>query len=106
MNKYKNVKELIKAFIAGENDAFSGSSPVLSNTKIRGDKLFHYSTIIAERYEEKIIINVTKYSIQTDRLQKQLIEAVEPEKQILVHDVDLDYSGSLKKLALNKKIIF
>lgn len=95
MKKYSNVRELILAFLNGEDDAFSGTSSFLSNTKIKGDTLFHYSTPILQRADDKFIINTTKYSIQTDRLQKQILSIVPQEKQILISGVELDYKGKL-----------
>lgn len=98
MNKYKNISELIEAFLSGETSGFSGNSPVLSNTKIVGNQILHFSTPILER-EDVFIFNETKYSIQTDRLQKQIKEKLTNSEisYVSVSNVEMDYKGTLKE---------
>ena len=101
MNKYKNCVELIRAFVAGETSGFSGSSPVLSNTKIINNQVLHYSTPILERCSDFFVLNMTKYSRQTDRLQ-DAIKAIIPEEKIrIVAGIEIDYKGSIVSF-LNK----
>ena len=97
MNKYKNNNDLIDAFFSGETDAFSGTFAYMSNTKIKGDQLIHFETPILERVGDKIIFNETKYSIQTDRLQKLIKEKLFGKDVIYVSGVLMDHKGSLSE---------
>ena len=56
-------KEVISKFV---NFAESAATANVTST---GDKLFHYYTCIAQRHEGKIILNVTRYSMTTSKLQ-------------------------------------
>jgi len=71
--KLKNFTELINEFVAGATDERVG------NLKINGNLLIHYETTIAERNDEKFIINNTRYSLQTGRVQKLLKSSIPPE---------------------------
>lgn len=57
--------------------------------------MIYYQTAIAERYGEKIIINVTRYSLVTGRLQKMLNQKVAEENQIIARRVKEGHNGSL-----------
>lgn len=85
-------EQLIDEFLNGATEGVCGGS---GNLKIKGDKLVHYQTAIAERYGEKIIINVTRYSLVTGRLQKMLNQKVAEEKQIIARRVREGHNGSL-----------
>ncbi|HEL1234560.1 TPA: hypothetical protein TVN79_002055 [Streptococcus equi subsp. zooepidemicus] len=85
-------EQLIDEFLNGATEGICGGS---GNLKIKGDKLVHYQTAIAERYGEKIIINVTRYSLVTGRLQKMLNQKVAEEKQIIARRVKEGHNGSL-----------
>lgn len=85
-------EQLIDEFLKGATEGVCGGS---GNLKIKGDKLVHYQTAIAERYGERIIINVTRYSLVTGRLQKMLNQKVAEEKQIIARRVREGYNGSL-----------
>lgn len=63
--------------------------------RIKGDQLIHYYTPIAERCDGKIIVNITRYSLVTGRLQKQLKELVPEELYVPVRGVREAYKGSL-----------
>ncbi len=63
--------------------------------RIKGDQLIHYYTPIAERCDGKIIVNITRYSLVTGRLQKQLKELVPVELYVPVRGVREAYKGSL-----------
>ena len=39
------------------------------NVRSTGDKLFNYETCIAQRHKGKIIVNVTRYSVTTSKIQ-------------------------------------
>ena len=43
-----------------------------ANVFSTGDKLFNYETCIAQRHGGKIIVNVTRYSITTSKMQNYL----------------------------------
>lgn len=47
-------------------------SAATANVRSTGDKLLSYYTCIAQRHEGKIIVNVTRYSITTSKLQNNL----------------------------------
>lgn len=40
-----------------------------ANVRSFGDKLFNYGTCIAQRHEGKIIVNETRYSVTTSKMQ-------------------------------------
>lgn len=61
----KNV-DVIKGFVNGGK---VGKGNSVSST---GDKLFSYSTIIAERIDGKVYVNPTKYSVTTSKAQGYL----------------------------------
>ena len=56
-------KEVISKFV---NFAESAAT---ANVRSTGDKLFNYYTCIAQRHEGKIIVNVTRYSATTSKIQ-------------------------------------
>ncbi len=85
-------EQLIDEFLNGATEGVCGGS---GNLKIKEDKLIHYQTAIAQRYGEKVIINVTRYSLVTGRLQKMLNQKVEEEKQIVARRVKEGHNGSL-----------
>ena len=47
-------------------------SAATANVRSTGDKLFNYYTCIAQRHESKIIVNVTRYSVTTSKIQNYL----------------------------------
>lgn len=47
-------------------------SAATANVRSTGDKLFNYETCIAQRHEGKIIMNVTRYSATTSKMQNYL----------------------------------
>ena len=44
-------------------------SAATANVRSTGDKLFNYETCIAQRHEGKYLLNVTRYSITTSKIQ-------------------------------------
>lgn len=42
------------------------------HVRSNGDKLFNYGTCLAQRYNGKIIVNVTRYSVTTSKIQSSL----------------------------------
>lgn len=64
-------QQVIDMFIDGSKEGYSGTKENQGNLKIKGDQLIHYSTPIAERFENKYILNTTRYSVQTGQVQKR-----------------------------------
>ena len=88
-------EQLIKGFIDGMPDTDIRSQSTTGTLKIQGNQLVHYRTPIAERWEGKIIVNVSRYSLATGKLQKQLRELIPEEKYLTVKGVKEGYPGSL-----------
>ena len=86
---------VIKNFLSGMADTETGAISSTKTLKIQGDKLIHYWTPIAERYNGKIIVNITRYSLVTGKLQKQLKELVPEEQYVTVKGIPEGYKGSL-----------
>ena len=85
-------KELIENFVSGEKE---GTSAGQGNLKIKGNCLVHYYTPILERFDGNYILNNTRYSLVTGRLQKQIREVIPEEKLVIVIKVPEGYQGSL-----------
>ena len=67
-----NNKSVINAFICGQS-AKSSNGNLHSN----GDKLYSYYTVIAERLANgTIVLNRTKYSVSTSKIQTWLLSSV------------------------------
>ena len=79
-------ENVINNFIAGVLDTEDGSVSTTKTLKIQGDQLIHYWTPIAERRDGKIIVNISRYSLATGKLQKQYVT---------VKGVREGYKGSL-----------
>lgn len=88
-------ENVINSFISGMLDTDEGAVSTTKTLKIQGDQLIHYWTPIAERRDGKIIVNISRYSLATGKLQKQLKELVPEEKYVTVKDVREGYKGSL-----------
>lgn len=86
-------KDVAEQFL---NGAVEGSSSGQGNLKIKDDVLVHYYTPILERYGNKYILNMARYSLVTGRLQKQLKEMIPEEQLVIVKRVPEGYKGSLK----------
>ena len=90
-----NFVQVINNFIAGMSDSEDGAISATKTLKIQGDQLIHYWTPIAERRDDKIIVNITRYSLVTGRLQKQLKELVPEDKYIAVKGIPEGFKGQL-----------
>lgn len=88
-------EDVIKNFVAGMHELEDGTKSTTGTLRIQGEQLIHYRTPIAERHEECIIVNVTRYSLATGKLQKQLKELVPEDKFISVKGVKEEYKNSL-----------
>ena len=88
-------ENVINSFISGMLDTEDGAVSTTKTLRIQGDQLIHYWTPIAERCDGKIIVNISRYSLATGKLQKQLRELVPEEKYVTVKGVREGYKGSL-----------
>ena len=61
-------EKVIKNFISGLLDTEDGAISTTKTLKIQGDQLIHYWTPIAERLDDKIIVNISRYSLATGKL--------------------------------------
>ena len=82
-------QELVEAFINGE------TAGTVKSLSIDGEQLIHYNTAIAERMGEKIILNYTRYSLATGKVQKMITDALDPSKLVHVSSVPSDTRSSL-----------
>ena len=71
----------MKLFIEGLNEGKSGGA---GNLYIQNDFLIHFQTTIAQRHKKKFIINMTRYSVVTGKVQKYLKEQLTEDQQIIV----------------------
>ena len=85
--------DIIQSFINGAKEGLSSGQ---GNLRINGNVLIHYTTPILERYGNKFILNNTRYSIVTGRLQKQIKGLLSEEQLIIVTKIPEGYKGSLK----------
>ena len=86
---------IITMFLEGAESGRAGSRTNPGNLSIHGNQLFHYTTPIMERTENGYIVNLTQYSIQTGRVQKQIKEVLTDVSYTTVLRVPRDYQGSL-----------
>lgn len=96
-------ENVINSFIKGMLDTEDGAVSTTKTLKIKGDQLIHYWTPIAERREGKIIVNISRYSLATGKLQKQLKLLVPQEQYVTVKGVREGYKGSLTDFLLKVK---
>ena len=92
MPKAKTQNQIVEDFLGGATEGRSGAG---GNLIIKGDRLIHYQTTIAERYGEKVILNYTRYSLVTGKIQKTIKELVPEEKLITVGKITINYDKSL-----------
>lgn len=91
--KAKTQIQVVQDFLDGATEGRSGSG---GNLIIKGDQLIHYQTVIAERYGDKIILNYSRYSLVTGKIQKAIKEKVPEDKLVLIGKVPTNYALSLK----------
>lgn len=79
------TQDLIQAFVNGETrgDASGGRLSIL------GDRLFNYSTCLAQRIGDDFIVNVTKYSPSTSKHQNKLLRLIPTMHLITVQGLKL-----------------
>lgn len=85
-----SFQKIIDMFLSGSQEGYSGSKTKRGNLKIKENQLIHYHTPIAERYNDKFILNITRYSLQTGQLQKKIKESIDSNKRIDVKNVPSD----------------
>ena len=88
-------EQLIKSFLSGMQDTDQDAVSATRTLRISGEQLVHYQTPIAERWGDKVIVNISRYSLATGKLQKQLRELIPENQYITVKGVREGYSGSL-----------
>lgn len=88
MTQAQLVKEFIKGVSEGNNDG-------KHNLVIRDGKLMHYYTLLGQHYDGKIIVNLTRYSLVTGRIQKMLKEQIPEERLIIAKRVPEGTKDSL-----------
>lgn len=88
--------QLIILFLQGDTSGATNGG--FGNLKIIGDQLIHYDTVIAERYNGNILLNVSRYSPQTSKIQTTLRESIPHKKLIEVSMVPKNYAATLSKL--------
>lgn len=87
---FLSQKDLMKHFI--HENLQEGN---VGNGHVKNNQYIHFWTPIMERYGDKIILNQTRYSLVTGRLQKQMKELIPSDKIIIVSKVPENYKGSL-----------
>lgn len=88
-------QQVIDMFMDGCTEGYSGTKKNQGNLRIKGDQIIHYNTPIAERFENKYILNTTRYSLETGQLQKKIKASISDEKRIDVKRVPPDTKLSL-----------
>jgi hypothetical protein len=83
---------LITNFIAGDTSELRDKG---GNLKINENQLIHYRTVIFERYGDKFILNNTRYSVVTGRIQKLIMEKVPKKELMVVKMIPKEYCGLL-----------
>ena len=92
MRNTATFKDLIQALLDGATEGVSATGTL----QIIGEQLIHYNTPIAERFDGKVLVNISRYSLATGQLQKQIRSMVPEEQQMIVKRVPRDYNGSLR----------
>ena len=88
--------ELLRQFL--EENLEEGNA---GNGHVKNNQYIHFRTPILERYGDKYILNQTRYSLVTGRIQKRIQEAIPLEKIIFVRRVPENYKGSLSDFIEN-----
>lgn len=102
MSKAKTQIQITQEFLKGATEGRSGAG---GNLVIKGDQLIHYQTVIAERYKERIILNYTRYSLVTGKIQKAIKESVNEEQLIIIGKVPINFSKSLVEILKDRDIL-
>lgn len=84
-------EQILKAFVNGK------TSGKVGNLTIEGTKLFNYGTLIASVEDCGFIVNRTKYSPTTSRIQNKLVSLLPSRDVIEVTGVPMGFGGDLSK---------
>ena len=98
-----NGKEIIELFKSGVEE---GRTSGQGNLKIKGTLLVHYNTSIAERNQNHLILNMTRYSIITCRIQNDIRNAFKDTQITIITGVIQGYDGLLSEYSgvINGKV--
>ena len=88
--------QLIEKFINGEEERYTGTDLNPGTLKIIRDQLIHYDTVILERYNDVFILNTTRYSLQTGKVQKKIKERIDTFNRLHVEQVPINTTQSLQ----------
>lgn len=94
--------QLIEKFINGEEEGYTGTDLNPGTLKIIRDQLIHYDTVILERYNDVFILNTTRYSLQTGKIQKKIKERIDAFNRLHVEQVPINTTQSLQTFLKNK----
>lgn len=94
--------QLIEKFINGEEEGYTGTDLNPGTLKIIRDQLIHYDTVILERYNDVFILNTTRYSLQTGKVQKKIKERIDEFNRLHVEQVPINTTQSLQTFLKNK----
>lgn len=94
--------QLIEKFINGEEEGYTGTDLNPGTLKIIRDQLIHYDTVILERYNDVFILNTTRYSLQTGKVQKKIKERIDTFNRLHVEQVPINTTQSLQTFLKNK----
>ena len=94
---WMTFQNLIDSFLEGKTEGISGNPTTPGSLKIVGNQLIHFNTPIAERCNDKIILNNSRYSIQTGQLQKKLKSSIPEHIRIDVKKVPANTLLSLSE---------
>lgn len=89
-------QKLIDTFIEGSTSGISGTATKPGNLKIIGNQLIHYNTPILERHENKFILNITRYSLQTGQVQKKIKATIDEKDLLYVKGIEKGPKTTLK----------
>lgn len=90
--------ELLRQFV--EENLQEGNA---GNGHVRNNQYIHFFTPILERYYDNYILNQTRYSLITGRLQKNMKAIIPDEKLLIVKMVPEGYKGSLADFLKDKE---
>lgn len=88
--------QLIEKFINGEEEGYTGTDINPGTLKIMRNQLIHYDTVILERYNDIFILNTTRYSLQTGKVQKKIKERIDVFNRLHVEKVPINTTQSLQ----------
>lgn len=98
-----NFQTILDSFLNGETSGRAGTKTAPGNLSIQGNQLFHYTTPIMERYNDSFIVNLTRYSLQTGRVQKMIKETLKGQSYFSVLKVPIEYTGSLRDFRIREE---